>query len=506
MVAVGMDLVPLPQPARGHNIGRIRQRGYGDPGRVTGQRAQVIALPLALGRDGAGVAADPAGYPVQVAEVLAGQHTGPVFGHKDQVNAQGEIRTPAAAAADRCLRPSVGSGAVLVRYRYRLSPTRGQQKSLARVFGCARVVYNDSLRLRDESHTAGVKVSDSEVQRRVITLAKLTPERAWLTDVSSVALVQACNDARRAYRNWFDSLAGRRKGRKMGHPVFRRKRGRQSFRLTRDGFRLRGQRLYVTKVGEIRLRWSRPLPSAPSSVTVIREPDGRYFASFVVERPPTPLPVCGREVGVDVGLNKLAVTSGGEVIANPRFLRAKERNLARAQRALSRTAKGSANRVKARRRVAVVHRKVRDSRLDHAHKIALALVRDNQAVYVEDLAVSGLARTRLAKSVHDAGWAQLLRLIGEKAQQYGRTFHRIGRYTPTSQICSVCGAKDGPKPLQVRSWRCKVCGAVHDRDVNAARNILAAGRAERLNACGGTIRPGAALARPGETGTHQGAA
>ena len=247
---------------------------------------------------------------------------------------------------------------MLVRYRYRLEPAPGQRMMLARVFGCARVVYNDALRLREESHAAGVKISDSEVQRRVITLAKLTSERAWLAEVPSVALVQACNDARRAYRNWFDSLAGVRKGRTVGHPVFRRKRGRQSVRLTRNGFRLRGQRLSVAKVGEIRVRWSRPLPSLPSSVTVIREPDGRYYASFVVERPATPLPPCGREIGIDLGLDRLAVTSDGEIIANPRFLRAKERKLARAQRTLSRKTKGSANRVKARHRVAVVHRKV----------------------------------------------------------------------------------------------------------------------------------------------------
>ena len=408
--------------------------------------------------------------------------------------------------AGGCRGLGVDSGAVLVQYRYRLRPTPGQQMALGRAFGCARVVYNDALRLREQCHAAGEKVSNSEVQRRVITLAKLTPGRAWLADVPSVALVQACNDSRRAYQNWFDSLSGVRKGRRIGHPMFRRKHGRQSVRLTRNGFRLRGQRLYVAKVGEIAVRWSRPLPSAPSSVTVIREPDGRYYASFVVERPAAPLPACGREVGVDMGLNRLAVTSDGEIIANPRFLRAKQRKLAHAQRALSRTAKGSANRARARRRLAVVHRKVRETRLDHAHKTALALVRDSQAVYAEDLAVSGLARTRLAKSVHDAGWAQLLRLIGEKAQQYGRTFHQVGRFTPTSQTCSVCGTKDGPKPLRVRSWRCGMCGAVHDRDVNAARNVLAAGRAERLNACGGTIRPGAPLARPGETGTHRGVA
>jgi putative transposase len=395
---------------------------------------------------------------------------------------------------------------VLARYRYRLYPSPAQRHALARVFGCARVVYNDSLRLREGRHAAGERISDTEVQRRVITLAKLTPEREWLAEVASVALVQACQDARRAYRNWFDSLSGRRKGRKAGHPRPRRKRGRQSIRLTRNGFSLCGGRLYVAKVGDIRVRWSRELPSVPSSVTVIREADGRYYASFVVERQAAPRPACGHEVGIDLGLARLAVTSDGEIIANPRFLRAKERKLARAQRALSRKQKDSANRDKARHRVAVLHRKVRETRLDHAHKTALRLIRENQAIYAEDLAVSGLARTRLARSVHDASWAQLLRLLAEKADHYGREFHRIGRFTPTSQVCSACGTKDGPKPLSVRTWQCAACGSVHDRDVNAAINILAAGRAERLNACGGDVRPPPAVAAPGEAGTHRSAA
>jgi putative transposase len=287
------------------------------------------------------------------------------------------------------------------------------------VFGRARVVYSDCLRLREECNAAGEMISDTEVQRRVITLAKPQPEREWLAEVSSVALVQACNDARRAYRNWFDSLSGHRQGHQVGRPVFRRKHGRQSIRLTRNGFSLRGRRLYVAKVGQIKVRWSRPLPSPPSSVTVIREPDGRYYASFVVGRPPAPLPRSEHEVGIDVGLTRLAVTSDGQVIANPRFLRAEQRRLAKAQRVLSRKQKGSANRAKARHRVAVVHRKVRETRRDHAHKTALWLVRDNQAVYAEDLAVSGLARTRLAKSVYDAGWGQLLRLLAEKPSTTG---------------------------------------------------------------------------------------
>ena len=396
--------------------------------------------------------------------------------------------------------------AVQVRYRYRIYPEPGQQEALARVFGCARVVFNDCLRVRDACHAAGEKISDTEVQRRVVTLAKRTPERAWLADVASVALVQACQDARRAYRNWFDSLSGQRKGRQVGHPRFRSKRGRQSIRLTRNGFTLHGDRLYLAKVGDVRVRWSRPLPSEPSSVTVIKDADSRYYASFVVERAAIPLPACGREIGMDVGLDRLAVTSDGQIIANPRFLRVKQRRLARAQRALCRKQEGSANRAKARRRVAVLHRKVRETRLDHAHKTALRLVRDNQAVYAEDLAITGPARTRLARSVHDAGWAQFLRLLEEKAEYYGRTFARIGRFEPTSQVCSACGVKDGPKALSVREWTCPACGAVHDRDVNAARNILAAGRADRLNACGGQVRPASALAPADETGTHRGVA
>ena len=393
-----------------------------------------------------------------------------------------------------------------VRYRYRIYPSPGQQQALARAFGCARVVYNDCLRVRDQAYAAREKITDTDVQRRVITLAKLTPERAWLGQVASVALVQACQDARRAYKNWFDSLKGRRKGPKIRHPKPRRKHGRQSIRLTRNGYALHGERLYVAKVGDLKIEWSRVLPSAPSSVTVIREPDGRYYASFVVQREATPLPACDREVGIDLGLASLVVTSDGETVANPRFYLAAQRRLRRAQRVLSRRQEGSANRARARHRVAVVHRKVRDARLDHAHKTALRLVRDNQAVYAEDLCVSGMARTRLAKSVADAGWSQLIRCITEKAAHYGRTFAKVGRFEPTSQVCSACGVKDGPKPLGVRQWACAACGTVHDRDVNAARNILALGRRERLNACGTGVRPPLEVAAGAEAGTRRSAA
>jgi putative transposase len=411
---------------------------------------------------------------------------------------------------------------MLVRYRYRIDPTPVQRQALARAFGCARVVYNDALRERERAYAAGEQVSDTDVQRRVITLAKRTPARAWLAEVASVALVQACQDARRAYRNWFDSLSGRRPGRKLGHPRFRSKHGRQSIRLTRNGFALHGEWMYVAKVGDLKVRWSRPLPSVPSSVTVIRDPDGRFYASFVVERDPTPLPPIDRTAGIDLGLARfatIATSDGGvELVANPRYLRAAERRLARAQRQLARKQKGSRNRAKARHRVAVAHRMIRDQRIDHHHKLALRLIRENQAVAVEDLAVVGLARTWLAKSVHDAGWAMFLRLLEEKAAQHGRRVVKIGRWTPTSQTCSVCEYQDGPKPLGVCVWACSGCGATHDRDVNAARNILhllvAAGPAETQNACGGSVRPGGLgsrsrsliLAVASEAGTRRGVA
>ena len=375
------------------------------------------------------------------------------------------------------------------------------------------MVFNDALRTRDAAHRAGEKISDAEVQRRVVTVAKTTSEREWLGDVASVALVQACQDARRAFRNWFDSLSGQRKGRKVGHPRFRsRKDNRQSIRLTRNGFGVTARGVRVAKVGDVRLEWSRDLPSVPSSMTLIREADERYYASFVVEVQDTPLPVITSDVGVDLGLTSLAVLSTGEVIENPGHLRRKARALARAQRALARKRKGSNNRKEAVTRVAVLHRKVRETRLDGHHKLALRLIRDNQAVYVEDLAVSGLARTRLAKSVHDAGWATLVRLLMEKAERCHRQVVKVGRWFPSSQLCSQCGLGSGRKPLRVREWTCDGCGVRHDRDVNAALNVLiegrkvAAGLAETVNACGADVRPGPVPAVGSETGTHRYAA
>jgi putative transposase len=394
---------------------------------------------------------------------------------------------------------------VQLRYNYRLYPTPGQRAALARAFGCARVVFNDALAARQEAHAAGLPyISDAELSAR-LTVAKASPERAWLGEVSAVVLQQALADLAAAYRNFFASATSRRKGPKVGPPRFRsRKDSRQAIRFTRNArFVVTvGGKLRLPKIGDVPVRWSRPLPCSPSSVTVIKDPAGRYSASFVVDSEPGAMPETDPVIGIDLGLTHFAVLSDGTKIASPRFLRRAEKKLKRAQRALSRKQEGSQNRDKAKIKVARAHARVGDARRDFHHQLSTALIRENQAVAVEDLAVNGLARTRMAKSVHDAGWSAFVHMLEYKARLYGRRFYRIGRFEPTSQMCSACGGRDGPKPLHVRAWQCRGCGTWLDRDVNAAVNIArAAGLA--VTACGAQVRPGAPpQAQRSEAGTH----
>ena len=379
-----------------------------------------------------------------------------------------------------------------LRYNYRLYPVPGQRIALARAFGCARVVFNDGLRAREAAYEAGEPyLTDAQLSAR-LTATKATPGRVWLNDVSAVVLQQALAELNTAYRNFFASINGTRKGRKAGKPRFRsRKDHRQAIRFTANArFRvLANGELRLPKIGDVQVRWSRPLPSEPSSVTVIKDSAGRYFASFVVEDERGPLPEEEPVIGIDLGLGHFVVLSDGRKITAPRFLRRAEKRLKRRQRKLSRKQKGSANRDKARVKVARAHARVSDSRRDFHHQLSTALIRDNQAVAVEDLAVKALGRTRLAKSVHDAGWSAFVAMLEYKARLYGRAFHRIGRFTPTSQTCSACGVKEGPKPLHVRAWQCRACRAWLDRDINAAVNVArAAGLA--VTACGARVRPG----------------
>jgi putative transposase len=399
---------------------------------------------------------------------------------------------------------------VQLRYNYRVYPTPDQQQALTRTFGCARVVFNDGLRLRQQAREAGEKyLSDGELSKRVITQAKDTPQRAWLCEVSSVVLQQALADLNVAYRNFFTSITGKRNGGKVAPPRLRsRKDNRQAIRFTRNArFKvLDNGRLRLPKIGDLSVRWSRDLPAEPSSVTVIGDAAGRYFASFVVQTAQDQtLPPAQAEVGIDLGLTHFAVLWHGTKVAAPKFLRRAARKLKRLQQDLSRKQRGSQNRKKAVVKVARAHARVAEARRDWQHKLSTAIIRDNQAVYVEDLCVVGLGRTNLAKSVHDAGWASFTAMLEYKAARYGRTFGRVDRFFPSTRMCSDCGRTNDKMALNVRSWTCP-CGSTHDRDVNAAMNVLAAGRAESLNACGAQVRPALVPAPREEAGIRPHAA
>ncbi|MFF8638160.1 RNA-guided endonuclease InsQ/TnpB family protein [Streptomyces pilosus] len=391
-----------------------------------------------------------------------------------------------------------------LRYGFRLYPSAGQRTALARAFGCARVVYNDALRARETARAEGLPFPKSgDLSKTVITRAKQTPERAWLGEVSAVVLQQSLRDLDAAYRNFFDGLKGRRP--RMGAPRYKsRKDTRQAVRFTANArwSITRGGKLRLPKIGDVRVKWSRALPLTPSTVTVVKDSAGRYFASFVVETGPEEvLPETTPELGIDLGLGYFAVLSDGTKIDSPRFLRRAEKRLKKAQRSLCRKEKGSKNRDKARIRVARAHARVADARREFHHQLSTKLIRENQAIAVEDLAVKGLARTRLAKSVHDAGWSAFVAMLEYKAARYGRVFVKIGRFEPTSRVCSQCGVKDGAKPLHVRVWACGTCGAVLDRDINAAVNVArAAGLA--VTACRAQVRRASVPAPRSEAGTH----
>ncbi|MCM4084785.1 RNA-guided endonuclease InsQ/TnpB family protein [Paractinoplanes hotanensis] len=392
-----------------------------------------------------------------------------------------------------------------LRYNFRVTPDAAQRTALAQAFGCARVVFNDALRLRQQAREAGEKyVSDGDLSRRIITEAKATAERAWLGEVSAVVLQQALADLNTAYRNFFASISGKRKGRKVAPPRYRsRKDNRQAVRFTKNSrFKvLDNGRLRLRKIGDLAVRWSRTLPSDPSSVTIIKDAAGRYSASFVVTiGEDETLPPVEPEIGIDLGLTHFAVMSDGSKVTAPKFLRRAARKLKRLQQALSRKTKGSNRRKKAVMQVARAHARVADTRRDWQHKLSTAIIRDNQAVYVEDLCVVGLGRTRLAKSVHDAGWASFTSMLEYKAARSGRRFGRVDRWFPSTRMCSGCGRINHKMALNVREWDCP-CGSHHNRDVNAAINIKAAGQAD-FNDRGAQVRPGLVPAPRGEAVTH----
>jgi putative transposase len=413
------------------------------------------------------------------------------------------------------------------RFRYRAYLTREQQQAAARVFGCARVIWNDALRIRGAARENGENFpSTVALSKSLITDAKKTPEREWLSDAPVGVLQNSLRDQQVAWTRFFDTAKQRKSGSKLRHvgpPRFRKKTSRQTARFTlSDRFQIAGGwvntrnraggRLRLPKIGKIKVAWSRDLPSAPSSVTLILESTGHYYVSFVVDIPDEgviePAGINGRMAGIDLGLKDFAsivYTDGTrERIENPRFYRAGQRKLARAQRKLSRAQRGSKNRAKAKLAVARTHARTAQKRAAFHLSLAQRLGAENQGICIETLNIRGMGRTRLAKSVHDAGWGSFVTLLGTAAAQYGHVVHRIDQWAPTTKTCAVCGCVGESKALSVREWTCLDCGASLDRDYNAAVNIIvAAGLAETLNACGGDVRLRLAGAVPVEAGTHR---
>jgi putative transposase len=357
---------------------------------------------------------------------------------------------------------------VKARYQYRFYPTNQQCQSLAQLFGCVRVVWNDALALCKQSDKLP---SNNDLQKLVITQAKKTVEREWLSEVSNIPLQQSVADLGVAYKNFFDSLKGKRKGKKVGSPKFKKKINQQSARFRIGGFSVSGKEVYLAKIGNIKPIWSRELPSAPSSVTVIKDGANRYFLSFVVEVEPVNIDAKNQSIGIDLGIKTFAVMSDGTKAESPIYS-ALDRKIRKLQKKLARQPKASKRRNLIRIRIAKLHNQIADIRKDFLHKLSTKIVSENQAIVLEDLNVSGMVKNRkLSRAISQQGWREFRTLCEGKSKKFNRDFHVISRWEPTSQICSECGYKWGKLDLKIRSVQCLSCGTEHDRDENAAKNI-----------------------------------
>ncbi|MDY6805582.1 MAG: RNA-guided endonuclease TnpB family protein [Cyanobacteriota bacterium] len=361
------------------------------------------------------------------------------------------------------------------RYKYRIYPNDEQKIKLAQLFGCCRYVWNQALAHCNKLYIKKEKkTSNSDLQKLFITQAKRTI--LWLKEVASTPLQQSLNDLDVAYKNFFDSLSGKRKGPKLKAPKFKSRKSRQSARFVGANFKVEQHKIELTKVGKIKIVWSRPLPSKPSSATIIKDAANRYFISFVVETQAEPLEPLGEYIGIDLGITTFATLSNGEKIEAPKPLKKNLKKLKRFQRNLSRCQKGSKRREKARLKVGLLHTQIKEIRDDFLHKLSTRLIRENPTIILEDLNVYGMVKNRkLSRAISDLGWRTFRTMLEYKANKYGRKFQVINRWEPTSQKCSHCGFNGGKKELGIREWICLNCGTWHDRDVNAAVNILNAG-------------------------------
>ncbi len=365
------------------------------------------------------------------------------------------------------------------RYKYRIYPNHVQIKKLSQLFGCCRYVWNQSLAHCNQLYADGIKKpSYTDLTKQFITQAKR--ELVWLKEVASTPLQQSLKDLDQAYKNFFNSCTGKRKGIKVKPPKFKNRKSRQTARFVGANYQINQDKIYLPKVGKIKIVWSRPLASQPTSVTIIRDSANRYFASFVVEINSEFLPKTDNSIGIDLGISTFATLSNGEKYEAPKPLKQNLKKLAKFQRKFAKSLPGSKRREKRRLKIAKLHAKIKDIRTDFLHKLSTNLVRKYDTIVLEDLNVSGMVsygmlrkrNRKLAKAISDLGWRQFRTLTEAKCEKYEREFRAINRWEPTSQKCSCCGFKGGKKELNVRKWTCISCGTFHDRDVNAAVNVL----------------------------------
>ena len=382
-------------------------------------------------------------------------------------------------------------------FKYRFYPTTDQEDLLRRTMGCTRLVYNRALAIRTEAwYNEQKRVGYSDTSA-LLTEWKRQDDLDFLNEVSCVPLQQGLRHLQKAFSNFFE---GRAK-----YPNFKKKRNGGSAEFTKSAFKWRDGQVYLAKCSDfLPIRWSRELPegTSPTTITVKLSAAGRWLVSLLVNTQIEPLPKSLNLVGLDLGVTSLVALSTGDKIANPKSFKAKRRQLRKAQKALNRKLHGSSNRHKARIKVAKLHQEISDACIDFLHKLTTQLMRENQTIAVEDLAVKNMVQNRkLAKccggklppaniralAISDSSWGELVRQLEYKCDWYGRTLVKIDCWFPSSKRCGECSHIVEKLPLSIREWTCPKCGTNHDRDVNAAKNILAAGLA--VNVCGANVRP-----------------
>ncbi len=368
-------------------------------------------------------------------------------------------------------------------YHYRVYPTPEQEQLLRRTMGCVRSVYNRALAARTEGWYERQERIDYAQTSGMLTQWKKQEDLEFLNQVSCVPLQQGLRHLQKAFANFWAGTAK--------YPNFKKKHNGGRAEFTRSAFKWKDGQVWLAKCSEaLPIRWSRQLPKGctPTTITVKLDASGRFHVSLLVDTVIEPLPKSDNSIGLDMGITSLIATSNGDKIVNISHFKRLRSFLKRVQKSLSRKQKGSNNRHKQRQKVALVHRQITDSRKDFLHKLTTQLVRENQTIVVEDLAIKNMVKNhKLAQSISDASWGELIRQLAYKCEWYGRELIKIDRWFPSSKRCGNCGHIVEKMPLDIREWDCPKCKTTHDRDINASKNILAAGLAVRV--CGANIRP-----------------